>query len=128
MLLPRASYFNVWEISYWSRTVLIPLLIVMDRRPVHPVPRDRGVDELWAIIPPTTWRTRATPSCRGRTSHRLDGFEDLGGVRALPGGQAIRAAHDWLVLRCPPWAAWAASTRHGEWNPAMRILIPTITA
>ena len=48
MLLPRWSYFNVWEISYWSRTVLIPLLIVMDRRPVHPVPRDAGIDELWA--------------------------------------------------------------------------------
>ncbi len=34
MLLPRWSYFNLLEVSYWSRTVIVPLLIVMDRKPV----------------------------------------------------------------------------------------------
>ena len=49
MLLPRWSYFNLREISYWSRTVLVPLLILMDRKPVtRPLP-GRGLDELWPI-------------------------------------------------------------------------------
>jgi squalene-hopene/tetraprenyl-beta-curcumene cyclase len=103
MLLPRWSYFNVWEISYWSRTVLIPLLIVMDRRPVHPVPRDAGIDELWAhhlhLDDPAYAR-------RGLVSWKnlfigLDGFLktwEAFGPRPWR-GRAIRAAHDWLVPR-----------------------------
>ena len=103
MLLPRWSYFNVWEISYWSRTVLIPLLIVMDRRPVHPVSRDAGIDELWAhhlhLDDPAYAR-------RGLVSWKnlfigVDGFLktwEAFGPRPWR-GRAIRAAHDWLVPR-----------------------------
>ncbi len=103
MLLPRWSYFNVWEISYWSRTVLIPLLVVMDRRPVHPVPRDAGIDELWAhhlhLDDPAYAR-------RGLVSWKnifigVDGFLktwEAFGPRPWR-GRAIRAAHDWLVPR-----------------------------
>src|SRR5580765_5492181 len=29
MLLPRWSYFNLLEVSYWSRTVIVPLLVLM---------------------------------------------------------------------------------------------------
>src|SRR5262249_12432387 len=49
MLLPRWSYFNLLEVSYWSRTVIVPLLIVMDAKPVHRLPPDRRLDELWAV-------------------------------------------------------------------------------
>ncbi|PYM06936.1 MAG: hypothetical protein DMD82_07120 [Candidatus Rokuibacteriota bacterium] len=41
MLLPRRFYFNVYEVSYWSRTVIVPLLILMDRKPVKWLPADR---------------------------------------------------------------------------------------
>ena len=37
MLLPRWSYFNLLEVSYWSRTVIVPLLILMDVKPVTPL-------------------------------------------------------------------------------------------
>ncbi len=49
MLLPRWSYFNLLEVSYWSRTVMVPLLIVMDAKPVHRMPPDRRLDELWTV-------------------------------------------------------------------------------
>ena len=103
MLLPRWSYFNVWEISYWSRTVLIPLLIVMDRRPVHHVRHDQGIDELWAhhlhLDDPAYAR-------RGFASWKnffigVDGFLktwEAFGPRPWR-SRAIRAAHDWLVPR-----------------------------
>ncbi|MBI3086596.1 MAG: squalene--hopene cyclase [candidate division NC10 bacterium] len=48
-LLPRWFYFNLYEISYWSRTVLVPLLIIFAHRPVRPVPRDAGLDELYLL-------------------------------------------------------------------------------
>jgi squalene-hopene/tetraprenyl-beta-curcumene cyclase len=101
MLLPRASYFNLWEISYWSRTVLIPLLIVMDRRPVHPVPRGRGVDELWAHhlhLDDPAYARRAFLSWKN-IFIGLDGFLktwEAFGPRPWR-AKAIRAAHDWLV-------------------------------
>jgi squalene-hopene/tetraprenyl-beta-curcumene cyclase len=47
MLLPRWSYFNLLEVSYWSRTVIVPLLVLMDAKPVTPVPAGRGIAELW---------------------------------------------------------------------------------
>ncbi|MFQ5656957.1 MAG: squalene--hopene cyclase [Candidatus Methylomirabilales bacterium] len=47
MLLPRWSYFNLYEVSYWSRTVIVPLLILMDLKPVCSVPPEAGIDELY---------------------------------------------------------------------------------
>lgn len=49
MLLPRWWYFNLYEISYWSRTVMVPLLILMDKRPVKRLPPHLRLDELWAV-------------------------------------------------------------------------------
>ncbi len=48
MLLPRPFYlFNLYEISYWSRTVIVPLLILMDRKPINWLPDHLSLDELW---------------------------------------------------------------------------------
>jgi squalene-hopene/tetraprenyl-beta-curcumene cyclase len=49
MLLPKKFYFSIYAISYWSRAVLIPLLIVFAHRPVCQVPREQGIDELYPI-------------------------------------------------------------------------------
>ena len=49
MLLPRWSYFNLLEVSYWSRTVIVPLLILMDIKPVHRLPEGCRLDELWPV-------------------------------------------------------------------------------
>jgi squalene-hopene/tetraprenyl-beta-curcumene cyclase len=103
MLLPRWSYFNIWEISYWSRTVLIPLLVVMDRRPVHRPPHGLGLDELWAhhlhLDDPAYAR-------RGLVSWKnffigVDGFLktwEAFGPRPWR-ARAAQAAHEWLLPR-----------------------------
>jgi squalene-hopene/tetraprenyl-beta-curcumene cyclase len=49
MLLPRWSYFNLHEISYWSRTVIVPLLILMDIKPVTRLGVNGRLDELWRV-------------------------------------------------------------------------------
>jgi len=49
MLFPRVSPFNIYEVSYWSRTVIVPLLILMDRKPVKFLPPERSLDELWPV-------------------------------------------------------------------------------
>jgi len=45
-LLPRWSFFNMHEISYWSRTVLTPLMIIFAHKPVAPVPAGADLTEL----------------------------------------------------------------------------------
>lgn len=49
MLVPRWFYFNLYEISYWSRTVLVPLLIIFAHRPVRPAPDHAHLDELYLV-------------------------------------------------------------------------------
>src|SRR5499426_2733701 len=50
MLLPRPfCLFNIYEISYWSRTVLVPLLVLLDRKPVKWLPPHLSLDELWPV-------------------------------------------------------------------------------
>src|SRR5207245_2007756 len=47
MLLPQRFVFNLYEVSYWSRTVIVPLLVIMDRKPVKWLTREQSLDELW---------------------------------------------------------------------------------
>ncbi len=49
MLLPKRFYFSIYAISYWSRVVLIPLLIIFAHRPVCRIPRKLGIDELYPV-------------------------------------------------------------------------------
>ena len=39
--------FNIYKISYWSRTVLVPLLIIMNRKPLASNPNKISVDEIF---------------------------------------------------------------------------------
>ncbi|MFO0778135.1 MAG: prenyltransferase/squalene oxidase repeat-containing protein, partial [Nitrospira sp.] len=49
MLLPKKFYFSIYAISYWSRAVLIPLLIVFAHRPVCRISHEQGIDELYPV-------------------------------------------------------------------------------
>ena len=49
MLLPKRFYFSIYAISYWSRAVLIPLLIVFAYRPVCRIPGEQGIEELYPM-------------------------------------------------------------------------------
>jgi squalene-hopene/tetraprenyl-beta-curcumene cyclase len=50
MLLPPPFFlFNIYEVSYWSRCVIVPLLIIMDRKPITWLPPHLTLDELWPV-------------------------------------------------------------------------------
>src|SRR5665213_3185458 len=48
MLLPRWFPFHLDKISYWSRTVIVPLLVLMSRRPRARNPNHVTIRELFA--------------------------------------------------------------------------------
>ncbi len=47
MLLPRRSPFNIYDFASWSRATIVALMIILDRRPVCPVPLTANVSELF---------------------------------------------------------------------------------
>lgn len=46
MLLPKWFYFNIYEISSWSRTFVVPLTIIWARKPVTRIDEAHGIGEL----------------------------------------------------------------------------------
>ena len=64
MLLPRWSPFHITKVSYWSRTVLVPLLVLMARRPRARNPQRLTIRELFAEDPEGVhdWVTGPTKS------------------------------------------------------------------
>ena len=47
MLLPPWSGLSIYEFSSWTRVTVVPLMIIMAKRPVRPLPPDQGVAELF---------------------------------------------------------------------------------
>jgi len=74
MLLPGWFPFHVDKISYWSRTVLVPLLVLMALRPRARNPRGIRIPELFVEPAETvrSWILPATPSATGYAFTLLD--------------------------------------------------------
>ena len=47
VLFPKWFYFNIYEISAWSRSILVPLAIIYAKKPYKKIPVEQGIDELF---------------------------------------------------------------------------------
>src|SRR5215510_2869058 len=47
VLFPNWFWFNIYEISYWSRAILVPLSIAYAKKPFKKIPDEMGVEELF---------------------------------------------------------------------------------
>ncbi len=47
VLLPKWFYFNLYHVSAWTRTMILPLALVTTLRPVRNLPRKMGIGELY---------------------------------------------------------------------------------
>ncbi len=48
ILVPDWAPFNIYEMSAWSRTIVVPLSLLWACQPVSKLPADIGIDELYA--------------------------------------------------------------------------------
>jgi squalene-hopene/tetraprenyl-beta-curcumene cyclase len=46
-LFPNWFYFNIYEISSWSRAILVPLSIIYAKKPFKKIPAEHAIDELF---------------------------------------------------------------------------------
>ena len=51
VLLPNWFPINIYEMSSWAGGTVVPLVVLMAKKPYVPIPADRGVEELW-LNPP----------------------------------------------------------------------------
>ena len=69
VLFPNWFYFNIYEISSWSRAILVPLSIAYAKKPFKKIAPEQGIDELfvggreasnlhlrWDAKKPVSWR------------------------------------------------------------------------
>jgi squalene-hopene/tetraprenyl-beta-curcumene cyclase len=47
VLFPNWFYFNIYEISAWSRSIIVPLAIIYAKKPFKKIPPEQGIDELF---------------------------------------------------------------------------------
>lgn len=60
ILAPKRFYFNIYAMSYWSRAVIVPLLIIFAYRRVCEISPEEGITELF-LTSPEHVRYRAEP-------------------------------------------------------------------
>ena len=48
VLFPNWFWFNIYEISSWSRAILVPLSIAYAKKPFKKIPPEQGIQELFA--------------------------------------------------------------------------------
>lgn len=84
MLLPRRAYFNIYAMSSWTRTIVIPLSIFYAHKPVRRLPLALHIDELFLQSP-------RVPRWPHEPSKRLVSWTNA------------FLALDWLIKRIDPW-------------------------
>ncbi len=103
VLLPKWFFFNLHRVSYWSRTVLVPLLILYAKRAVCRLGPEEGVAELF-LQPPEKLRHLdhfIPKKLRKNGFIILDRLLKLAGP-LMPDGprkKALRRAEQWTVER-----------------------------
>ena len=110
ILLPRWFPIHLSKMSYWARTVIVPLLVLAAKQPLARNPRGvhiaelfvpgvgaaspraphqsagwsaffAGLDRILKIVPwPKGLRDRAVEKCRAWTTERLNGEDGLGAI------------------------------------------------
>jgi squalene-hopene/tetraprenyl-beta-curcumene cyclase len=113
MLLPPWCGFSIYDFSSWTRATIVPLMIIMARRPVFPVPPEQGVSELFLSPEEPFERHRVTFKPGGPALENFFVFLDrvlkffyrrpLGWPHQL----ALRKAERWILEHQEESGDWA---------------------
>jgi len=102
--VPNWFYFNIYEMSSWSRAILVPLAIINAFRPSRSVPEECGIDELFVggrqgkhlRLPwdskPVTWKNAFLVADRALKIYDKSKYKPMR-------TQALRASEQWLLER-----------------------------
>ncbi len=105
LLIPQQFFFNIYDISSWSRAIMVPLAVIYAKRPHRSLPPDKHIDELWA-------NGKRLVDLKFRFNNGLVSWDrfftytnetlkllELSPVKPLRKA-AIEKARDWILERC----------------------------
>ncbi|GBQ13380.1 squalene-hopene cyclase [Swaminathania salitolerans LMG 21291] len=103
MLMPKAALFSMWNMSYWSRSVVAPLLVLRSLEPTAINPRNIHIQELFVTPPDEVkdWIRGPYRSIWGHVFKKVDTVLRPIEPHFPPGlrKKAIRAAIDFIEPR-----------------------------
>ena len=111
MLFPDWLPINIYEFSSWARATIVPLLIVLDSKPVQAVPDSAKIDELYPLPRATTdYSLRRPSSLIGWESFFYTANQILRLVEQLPWRptreRALRKAEEWVIAHQEADGSW----------------------
>jgi squalene-hopene/tetraprenyl-beta-curcumene cyclase len=111
MLLPNWSPLNIYDFASWARATIVPMIILLDRKPVREIPDSAHIDELYPLPRSETNYSIGRPK-------KLMGWDTLfyagdGLLRRLDKlpwkptrGQAIKRAEQWVLEHQDADGSW----------------------
>lgn len=101
-LLPKWAYFNLYSVSAWTRTMILPLAITSAHRPVRDLPAAMGIRELFLQGPPHgVSNGDAPPDAEGWRQIFLALDQAMKVYEKLPfkplRSKALKEAEQWLI-------------------------------
>jgi squalene-hopene/tetraprenyl-beta-curcumene cyclase len=98
MLLPDWFPINIYDLASWARATIVPMFILLDRKPVREIPHSARIDELY-------------PQPRSETDY------SVGRPKRLLGWETLFYAGD-AVLRRLNWIPWKPTRRQAISGPS----------
>lgn len=109
ILLPKWAPFNIYEMSSWSRTIIVPLSLLWACQPKTSLPSEHQIDELYATSAKTLPRTIGGVNHEGSRGwlnwtkffQKVDSAIKLGeglGIKPLR-KRAIKLCEQWILDR-----------------------------
>ena len=49
MLLPKWSPINMYDFASWARATIVPMVILLDKKPIRSIPDAAQIDELYPL-------------------------------------------------------------------------------
>lgn len=113
ILLPPWSGLSIYEFSSWTRATVVPLMIIMAKRPVRPLPPEQGIAELFCDPEEPFERHRVAWKRQAPLLENL--FVILDRVMKIyawlqlpwPRNFAIKRATDWILEHQEESGDWA---------------------
>ncbi len=124
--LPHSFYFNIYEFSSWSRSVIIPLTVIFAKKPLYHLPPDcrHLADELF-VEPPGPARYAIKPREK-RLSWELV-FVLLDGILKASERYTSPVLRDTALRQCEQWIL-EHQDHTGDWGGIMPAMMNSVLA
>lgn len=124
--LPQSFYFNIYEFSSWSRSVIIPLTVIFAKKPLYHLPPDcRHLAEELFVEPPGSSRYSIKPRER-RLSWELV-FVLLDGILKASEKYTSPMLRETALRQCEQWIL-EHQDHTGDWGGIMPAMMNSVMA